>query len=62
MSSGSQGRYSILVNLDTNQAIDTINTLRTQLGGLGASFTQGNSAVTQSAMSFERYNTADSRN
>lgn len=58
MSAGTRSRYSILVDLDANQAINTINTLRTQLGGLGASFTQSNGAVTQSTMSFERYNTA----
>lgn len=58
VSACTQGRYSILVNLDANQAINTINTLRTQLGGLGPSFIQSTGALAQSATSFEHYNTA----
>ena len=57
-SSGRRGTYSFLVHLDANQAISTMNSLETPLGSLGASFTQSNGAVAQTAQSFERYTQA----
>ena len=58
MSSGGRGTYSIRIHLDAQQAISIMNQVRTQLGGLGASFTQANGLITQTAASFEKYNTA----
>ena len=51
-SSGGRGTYSIRIHLDAQQAISSMNHVRTQLGGLGASFTVKNVRMSYIAIDY----------